>query len=106
MPPKEYRRRLPDSAYVTGYLLSERGAVIDFVVKLHLLFEGRSLEVIRFDCAHGGPHKDILRPDGSKHDVKKYNYLDNRQGLKLAIQDLKEHWIVTTQLFDHGWYTD
>lgn len=92
MPPKEYQFWLDENVYVVVYLWPQQRTVLEFVVKLHLIYQDKTYEVLRFDTAHGGPHKDVLHPDGSKYLVKHFLYLDNNQGLTFALDDIKEHW--------------
>jgi hypothetical protein len=92
MPPKEYRIPLSDQAFVHVYFFTEGKPVKEFVVKLILKHGGNEYEVIRFDAAHGGPHRDTLLPDGTKYAIKKFDYLDNNQGLTFALDDIQEHW--------------
>jgi hypothetical protein len=49
-------------------------------------------EVIRFDSAHDCPHKDILGADGKVKRKVWFELLDNKQGLDLAIKDLKDNY--------------
>lgn len=65
---------------------------MEFVVKLLLKVSGQTFEVIRYDTAHGGPHRDTLFPDGTKYRIRKFDYLDNNQGLTFALDDIDEHW--------------
>ena len=48
-------------------------------------------EIIRFDSGHGCPHKDILGEDGKVLRKVWFELLDNKQGLDLAIRDLKDN---------------
>ena len=92
MPPKEFKYYLSDNAYVSVHFLTNRGKVIDFVVKLNYVKGNETHEVIRFDTAHGGVHKDILLPNGSKYRVINYSYLTNEEGVNFATDDLEEHF--------------
>jgi hypothetical protein len=56
-------------------------------------------EVIRFDSAHGCPHKDILDPTGSVVRKVWFELLDNQQGLNLAIKDLKDNYELYIERF-------
>ena len=72
--------------------LKEGGRIAGFVVNYVADIRGRSYSVARFDTAHGFPHKDICRPDGS---------VEHKEGLAggdllaladAAIDDIKENW--------------
>jgi hypothetical protein len=68
MPPEYFVFNLCETVFVSVYFSTVRGRVIEFAVKLRVDFEGKRYEVIRYDAAHGGPHKDVLRPDGTRHE--------------------------------------
>ena len=50
--------------------------------------------IVRYDCAHGFFHRDILYPNGKK-EKKAIEVPDLKYGLKFAKQDLEDRW---------GWY--
>jgi hypothetical protein len=92
MPPKEFRVPFSHEVTLYVYFFNAGKVITEYVVKLLLNEKGKEYEVIRFDTAHGGPHKDVLRPDGSKEYVQTFYYLDNNQGLTFALDDVDEHW--------------
>jgi len=92
MPPKYFTFRLADNVTVAAYFSTNRGKVTKFVAKLQVESRGRIYEVIRYDGAHGGPHKDILMPNGSKYDVVPYHNLTVHEGLTFAVKDFKANW--------------
>jgi len=92
MPPKYFTFRLADDVVVSVYFSTKGREVTEFVAKLQFEHGGERMEVIRYDAAHGGPHKDVLRPDGRKDQVISLKYLDNNQALTFALDDLHEHW--------------
>ena len=61
MPKKYYKIKLLKGAAVHVYFETASGIIINFVVKLVFELNNRYYEVIRFDTAHGCPHKDVLR---------------------------------------------
>ena len=99
MPPQYFTFRLADNVIVSVYFSTARGKVTEFVVKLELELEGGIHEVIRYDAAHGGPHKDVLMPDGSKYDVVPYHNLGIDEGFTFAVSDIKENWAFYTERF-------
>jgi hypothetical protein len=72
---------------------------VDFVVKLIVKIGQEFYEVIRFDSAHGCPHKDILVPDGSIKRKVWYELFDNNQALDLAVRDLKDNFEIYIERF-------
>ena len=91
MPPKEFKYFISEDAFVSVFFRTNRGVIADFVVKLNAIIDGRAYEIVRFDTAHGGVHKDVLRPDGTKEKVVQFRYLTYKQGLDLATTDVEEH---------------
>jgi hypothetical protein len=69
----------------------DRGQVIQFVVQYETFIEGAWYPVIRYDTAHGFPHIDRIRADGT---VEKIPLLTNDlgEGLTFADQDIDENW--------------
>jgi hypothetical protein len=61
-----YRFRLdpPHLHYCDVRVLAERGAVLDFAVLYLATVEDRVYPVIRYDAAHGDPHRDTLDWNG------------------------------------------
>lgn len=74
------------------YFKAEKGDVKEFVVKLLARFEGTWHEILRYDSGHGCPHKDILNADGDVIRKIWYDFLDNGQGLTVAITDIKDNF--------------
>jgi hypothetical protein len=72
------------------HFVTTSGLIVDFVVKLILAVNGRYYEIVRYDSAHNCPHKGVLEIHGKVMRKVWFEWLDNRQGLNLAIKDLKE----------------
>jgi len=53
--------------------------------------DGGYTEIIRFDSAHGCPHKDII---DDRTVIRKvwFEFIDNNDGLNLAVKDLKDNF--------------
>src|ERR1035437_2912246 len=71
---------------------TNQGILVRYVVKLVIKHKGNYHEVIRFDSAHDCPHKDILGENGKVKRKVWFELLDNKQGLDLAIKDLKDNY--------------
>src|SRR5262245_9436622 len=69
----------------------DHGRVIQFVVQYETFVEGEWRPVIRYDMAHGFPHIDRIRTDGT---VEKIPLLmsDPGEALTFADQDIDENW--------------
>jgi len=63
---KEYLNQFDAEHRLRVRIQTERGQVVDFVVQLESLIHNRWRAVVRYNCAHGTPHKDTLHPDGSQ----------------------------------------
>ena len=65
------------------------------IVRFRIQYEARIGEtwhaVVRYDTAHGRPHKDILHVDGSQDKVEFYGYPEE-EVLTLGERDIKINW--------------
>lgn len=79
----------------------DQGRVIQFVVQYETFVEGGWLPVIRYDTAHGFPHVDRIRANGT---VEKVPLLTSNLGeaLTFADQDIDENWEQYKELFLTG----
>jgi len=67
------------------------GKVTDIVVQYESLINGRWFAIVRYDCAHGYLHRDIIHPNGDKD--KQVLEFDNLEiALTYAEQDFKDRW--------------
>jgi hypothetical protein len=89
---KEYFLKIAEGTIVYVYFKTKKGDVVEFVVKLLSLFEGKWHEIVRYDSGHGCPHKDILNIDGEVIRKVWYDFLDNAQALTMAITDIKDNF--------------
>jgi len=71
--------------------ITERGRVIRFVVQYETFIEGEWRPVIRYDTAHGFPHMDRIRPDGTADKIPLLT-TDLGEALTFADQDIDENW--------------
>ena len=91
MPSKDYRIWLSDTAYIVVDLVMVKGRVVSFVVRLMVTISGREYNVVRYDTAHGAPHRDTL---GLKQGVQKKDWFFDQPldtVLQTAITDLKRN---------------
>lgn len=69
----------------------DKGELIDVVYQYEALIEDNWTPIVRYDCAHGFFHRDILKPNGDKE--KQEIVIDNlKSASKYAEQDLKDRW--------------
>ena len=92
MPERYYVIVFKNGVEAHVFFETNQGILVRYVVKLIIkLYDGYH-EVIRFDSAHGCPHKDILDENGKVKRKVWFELLDNKQGLDLAIKDLKDNY--------------
>ena len=60
MPEKLYTIWLDDLTFVHVEYWTVRGKIVSFVVRLMRLNGEQWLNIVRYDTAHGQPHRDIL----------------------------------------------
>ncbi len=46
--------------------IRERGQIVEFRIQYETLIAGEWHPVVRYDSAHGQPHRDILHRDGAQ----------------------------------------
>ena len=75
------------------WFVTDGPTVNGFVVKLETVIDGRYREVIRFDGAHGRPHRDTLNWHG-RVVHKRWAPIGTtyNQALTDAIDDITENW--------------
>ena len=69
----------------------ERGRITEFVVQYESQVGDEWHPVIRYDTAHGIPHTDVMKPDGTTE--KRLLHLPNyNDALSYAEEDVKANW--------------
>lgn len=62
---RDYVIWLDERTYVRVDFITVRGEVVSFVVRLMLVTETGDVNVVRYDTAHGMPHRDLLDKGGA-----------------------------------------
>ena len=65
--------------------------ITEFVVQLEVFINSRWQAVVRYDTAHGFPHRDLLHPDG-RTDKLPLPIQDFNEALTFAELDLETNW--------------
>ncbi len=73
------------------YHISERGVVTAFTIQYEAEIDGTWFEIVRYDTAHGRPHKDVLHPDGAESKEEFLNYT-NAEVLTFGQNDIRKNW--------------
>ncbi|HET8524990.1 MAG TPA: hypothetical protein VFL82_17285 [Thermomicrobiales bacterium] len=73
----------------------DAGAVRQFTIQYEPWIEGKFRPVVRFDNAHGTPHRDVLDWDGNTI-TKDWDWegvaLDDGAAMNLALDELRRDW--------------
>ena len=69
----------------------ERGQITRFCVQYEAFIDGEWQAIVRYDTAHGRPHKDLLHPDG-RQDKQEYRGYSPEEVLTLGERDIKANW--------------
>lgn len=91
MPKTHYIEYFDDGIEMHVFFETVNGVLKRYVVKLLYQQNGDEIELVRFDMAHGCPHKDNLDVDGKVKNKVWFDLLSNEQGLGQAISDLQEY---------------
>jgi len=102
---REFFVPLPEGSSLRIRIGIDRGEVKGFVVQLEYNIGGDTwAPVVRYDSAHGRPHRDILDPSGETVEKEWLDELLGRdvsiaEGLNYGQDDLKRNWQVYRDRF-------
>jgi hypothetical protein len=71
----------------------EKGKIVEFRIQYEAFIDGQWHPVLRYDTAHGQPHRDILHADGTQT-KEVYPGYSNAEVLTLGQRDVIENWQV------------
>lgn len=69
----------------------DRGKILEFVVQYETLVMDEWKVVVRYDTAHGQPHTDVIRPDGTK-EKRLLHFPNFNDAFSYAEEDVKVNW--------------
>lgn len=69
----------------------EKGEIIDLVLQYESMIHDKWVAIVRYDCAHGFFHRDLLHPNGDK-EKKAIEVPNLKYGFTFAKQDLEDKW--------------
>ena len=92
MPRKDYIIELNSKTRILIFFITDAGKIIKFVVKLEVLLNNKWIEIERYDTYHGCVHKDIMKANHEKDRTIRYELMDYKAGLNMAIKDFKENF--------------
>ena len=89
MAAKHFEIWLSLDAYIAVDIVTVKGRVVSFVVRLMWVVGQQQINVARYDTAHGAPHRDLL--GGRNRLIRKDWFFDlpADKVLKIAIDDFR-----------------
>ena len=69
----------------------DKGQILDLVLQYETIINKKWVVIVRYDCAHGFFHRDVLHPNGDK-EKKVIDIPDLKYGITFAKQDLEDKW--------------
>ena len=69
----------------------ERRAIKEFTIQYEAEINGKWYEIVRYDTAHGRPHKDVLHPNGTET-KEEFRYYSNAEVLSYGQNDIRKNW--------------
>jgi hypothetical protein len=101
-----YERWLGEGACIHYELLRNKTEILKCAVQLSLEVDGVWMAVIRYDVAHGRPHKHVYRKDGAERtqsvDTTYDPNLGYSQAMSVAMKDVRDNWRTYRRKFSDG----
>ena len=72
-------------------IATEKGQVVNIMVQYEANIAGAWREIVRYDCAHGFLHRDVMLPKG-KMEKQPLSIANLTDALQYAEQDIKDRW--------------
>jgi hypothetical protein len=72
-------------------LKTQQNKLIDVVYQYETVINGKWEAIVRYDCAHGFFHKDVLFPKGEKEKME-MDFDSLKSASQYAAQDIKDRW--------------
>lgn len=76
--------------------------VIDFLIQYETTVDGVRVPVVRYDCAHGHPHRDRYDRQGRQTKQPMPEHLSRDDALQTARVDLETNWPRYREEFHRG----
>lgn len=73
------------------YHLIDRRMVREFTIQYEANIAGEWHAIVRYDTAHGRPHKDVLQPDGTQT-KEEFPYYTPAEVLTFGQNDIRRNW--------------
>jgi len=73
------------------YHVWEGNKVAEFRIQYEALIAGEWIVIVRYDTAHGRPHRDVMQPDGTE--IKEwFDLYSIGEVLTIGQRDIMENW--------------
>jgi hypothetical protein len=73
------------------HFAKDKGEISDLVIQYETIIKDKWLAIVRYDCAHGFFHRDLLYPNGDK-EKKALDVPNLKFAFTFAKQDLEDKW--------------
>ncbi|MFQ6091957.1 MAG: hypothetical protein ACE5OR_04640 [bacterium] len=70
-------------------LVTEKGKVVSLLVQYETYIEDQWRAIVRYNTAHGFPHRDVIHPNGGEEKFS-LSFPDLKTALQYAEQDIKD----------------
>lgn len=70
---------------------TERGKVVLFRIQYEALIDQQWVAIVRYDTAHGVPHRDVMHPDGSQT-KEQFPHYSRAHVLTMGQRDIRRNW--------------
>jgi hypothetical protein len=79
----------------------QRGRLVRFCIQYEAWVGDKWTPIVRYDTAHGRPHRDLLHPDGTqtKEEFRGYSAEDV---MMLGERDIKSNWRKYREAYEEG----
>lgn len=81
------------------YFVKIKGQVTVYTVQYETTIEDRYVVVLRYDNAHGTPHRDTVNRHGGLESKEWFPEITNNEALTRAITDIQDNWRVHRRRF-------
>lgn len=102
MSEKDFIKYLTHQNRLRIHFRTGHGEVVQLdVVQYEAEIGGKWLALVRYDCAHGYLHRDIIKPDDSR-EKSRVSVTDLTEALDLAIEELERQWEFYRRMYEEA----
>ena len=77
----------------------EGNQIVEFRIQFEALIRGKWYPIVRYDNAHGNPHRDLIHPDGSET-KDWFNLYTLAEVLTIGQRDIMDNWPAYRKRFE------